>query len=66
MNPYSWSKDGAMPTHLVNLDALIRREDFEASSDSPGTGKPAEVIKLDELHKDRAFFRLLRKPDFRT
>jgi hypothetical protein len=54
-----------MATHLVNLDALIRREDFEAIADvPPGTAPPAEVIKLDELEYTRAFYRLLRKPDF--
>jgi hypothetical protein len=56
-----------MPTHLVNLDALIQRRDFEAlasKDDSAGMVEPAEVIKIGELEHGRQFYRLLRKPDF--
>lgn len=53
-----------MPTHLVNLDALILREDFESSVDSPRTKNQAEIFKIEELEKNRLFFRNLRKPDF--
>lgn len=52
-----------MPTHKVNLDALIRREDFESGgADSVGGKEP--IFKVEELAKDRLYFRVLRKPDF--
>ena len=50
-----------MPTHLVNLDALIKREDFEAE----GHGlERKSVFKLDELTANSIFLNTLRKPDF--
>ena len=52
-----------MPTHQVNLDALIVREDFELSGDTESVAtKP--LFKLEELEKDRLYFKVLRKPDF--
>lgn len=53
-----------MPTHLVNLDALIVREDFESAVDSPGTKKASPVLKIEELERNRLYFSNLRKPDF--
>ena len=54
-----------MPTHLVNLDALIKREDFEASTDAPtSTANLPLEIKVDELEENRTTFFILRKPDF--
>jgi hypothetical protein len=54
-----------MPTHLVNLDALIVREDFEAVVDDPSRpGSKSDKLKLNELEKDSIVARLLRKPDF--
>jgi HNH endonuclease len=51
-----------MPTHLVNLDALIKREDFESGEAVSGAGEP--VFKLSELQRDALYFSVLRKPDF--
>ena len=52
-----------MPTHQVNLDSLIRREPFDSSSDASVLGHDP-LFKLDELHRTKMYFRLLRKPDF--
>lgn len=49
-------------THLVNLDALIRREDFEAKEGAPQNRRLADQLKLEDL--ERTYFNLLRKPDF--
>jgi len=51
-----------MPTHLVNLEALIQREDFEASGDVADSTPTA--FKAEELLKIRNYFQGLRKPDF--
>lgn len=53
-----------MPTHLVNLDALIKREDFESSSDAVGGFGSDPLFKLEELQRGKMFFGVLRKPDF--
>lgn len=55
-----------MPVHLVNLDALIRREDFEVLSDSKKieTLDLAPSLKVVELESDSVMYKLLRKPDF--
>src|SRR5215216_7360147 len=55
---------GYMPTHLVNLDALIQREDFESSPDAAGTLGNEPLFKLEELERGKMFFAVLRKPDF--
>ena len=55
----------AMP-HPVNLDALIRREDFEVAID-PKKIQPVEEapkLKIVELEGDSFMFRRIRKPDF--
>lgn len=52
----------AMPTHLVNLDALIQREDFESGKAESGSHEP--LFKLEELAKDKLYYKVLRKPDF--
>lgn len=51
-----------MPTHLVNLDALIRREDFEAGNSSAQSRRLGDELKLGDL--ERTYVNLLRKPDF--
>jgi hypothetical protein len=52
-----------MPTYRVNLDALIKREDFETGgADSVGGKEP--IFKVEELSLDRMYFSVLRKPDF--
>src|SRR6266404_1696621 len=56
--------NGRMPTHLVNLDALIKREDFESSPDAVGVLGSEPLFKLEELQRGKMFFAVLRKPDF--
>jgi hypothetical protein len=52
-----------MPTHKVNLDSLIKREDFESGgAESVGGSEP--IFKVEELARDRMYFGVLRKPDF--
>jgi len=52
-----------VPTHKVNLDALIKREDFETGG-VDGTGGKEPIFKVEELSRDRMYFTVLRKPDF--
>ena len=52
-----------MPTHKVNLDALIRREDFESGNAESASGKEP-IFKIEDLSRDRMYFKVLRKPDF--
>ena len=57
-------REGVMPTHLVNLDALIKREDFESG---PGAvGKVGEEITFNatQLKEHGFFYSVLRKPSF--
>lgn len=51
-----------MPTHLVNLEALIQREDFETTGDVADATPTA--FKAEELLQNRNYFKGLRKPDF--
>ena len=54
---------GHLPTHKVNLDALIKREDFESGgAESIGGREP--IFKVEDLSSDRLYFSVLRKPDF--
>lgn len=54
-----------MATHLVNLDALIIREDFEfETGDAPPPGSGALTLKLAELEANTLVYTSLRKPDF--
>jgi hypothetical protein len=53
-----------MATHKVNLDALIRREDFEPSTDVTESGSRDLIFKIEELKVNRNYYNLLRKPDF--
>ena len=52
--------------HRVNLDALIRRENFEAivESSNTDTADEAPKLKIVELEESSLLYRLLRKPDF--
>ena len=50
-------------THLVNLDALIAREDFETDTDVASLGNDP-IFKVEELKKGRMYFSVLRKPEF--
>jgi hypothetical protein len=52
-----------VPTHLVNLDALIQREDFETTAaDVAQSRRLAAELKVEDL--ERTYFQILRKPDF--
>lgn len=54
----------SMP-HLVNLDALIRREDFEVALDRRVQSlDEADKLKIVELEADSLMYKLIRKPDF--
>jgi hypothetical protein len=51
--------------HLVNLDALFKREDFEAKSDP--LQQPSQLgltLKISELESTSLTYLTLRKPDF--
>jgi hypothetical protein len=55
----------SVPTHPVNLDSLIKREDFEGSDDSPTPpGRLFASIKLSDLESSQIIYSILRKPDF--
>jgi hypothetical protein len=54
-----------MPTHYVNLDALIRREDFEVKSDALLTpAQLAATMQISQLEAASLMYQVLRKPDF--
>lgn len=55
-----------MARHLVNLDAMIPRGDFESGPDPSdvGVGPSDFSITLAELEKGKIAFSVLRKPDF--
>jgi len=55
-----------MPTNPVNLDALIRREDFETTFEEMAT-EPSNLgstMRIADLGPDSLWYRVLRKPDF--
>ncbi|WP_406477499.1 HNH endonuclease family protein [Streptomyces platensis] len=55
-----------MPKHMVNLDALIPREDFEAASSEVLTQPSGLMANLGvtDLGPDSLMYNVLRKPDF--
>ena len=53
-----------MPTNLVNLDALISREDFEVVDENSLTHQRLQTIQIRDLEPNAFFFTALRKPDF--
>jgi hypothetical protein len=54
-----------VPTQLVNLDAMIPREDFEERQPTGSTGsRRISEIRLEDLEQGRPMFATLRKPDF--
>lgn len=53
-----------MATSLVNLDALIAREDFLVVGASADTGGKADTFKISDLEPGAFSFLALRKPDF--
>ncbi len=50
-----------MPTHLVNLDAMIPRLDFEVRDEE--SFPPIQTIQIRNLEAS-FFYNALRKPDF--
>ncbi|MFJ2233555.1 HNH endonuclease family protein [Streptomyces sp. NPDC087859] len=55
-----------MATHMVNLDALIPREDFETVTSEPSTQPSilSATLKITDLEKESFIYNVLRKPDF--
>jgi hypothetical protein len=55
-----------MATHMVNLDALIPREDFETVISEPATQPSilSATLKITDLEKESFIYNVLRKPDF--
>ena len=54
-----------MPSHMVNLDALIRREDFTVTSTQKTNALSQDTkMKIVELEVSSLWFKWLRKPDF--
>lgn len=48
---------------IVNLDALIPREDFEVDSPQENV-QPIQAIQIRDLERETFFFNAVRKPDF--
>ncbi len=48
---------------IVNLDALIPREDFEVLSEQADS-QPIQTIQIRDLEQDSFFYNAIRKPDF--
>jgi hypothetical protein len=48
---------------IVNLDALIPREDFEVLSEQ-ANAQPIQTIQIRDLERDTFFYNAARKPDF--
>lgn len=48
----------------VDLDAIIRREDFEITGEGYNTGSKISAISVRDLDGDAFFYSSLRKPDF--
>lgn len=53
-----------MPTHRVNLDALIAREDFESGDKGLPADQGSGAITPQQLASNGLVFNNLRKPDF--
>ena len=54
-----------MPTHYANLDALIRREDFEVKSETIlSPAQLASTMQISQLEAESLMYQVLRKPDF--
>lgn len=58
--------ESAVAVKLVNLDALIRREDFdiEVGPTKAQSVEGADKLKIFELEKEQLMYKWLRKPDF--
>ena len=53
-----------MATNVVNLDALIPREDFEVADETAADTARPTTIRITDLAPDAFFYSGLRKPDF--
>jgi hypothetical protein len=53
-----------MPKLLVNLDALIEREDFDARADRPDDREVVPSFRVSDLERGSLLSLALRKPDF--
>jgi hypothetical protein len=53
-----------MPTHQVNLDALINGEPFDFDPEDTSAVSAPPLFKLTELRRGSGFDVLFRKPDF--
>jgi hypothetical protein len=53
-----------VPTHLVNLDALIKREDFESGPNAVGKVGEKITFNATQLEIGAFFYSVLRKPSF--
>jgi hypothetical protein len=54
----------AMSKHNVNLDALLKREDFEIQEDQQQPSRLTFDIKMSDLEASSLMYQVLRKPDF--
>lgn len=53
-----------MATNVVNLDALIPREDFEVLDEAAPQGNTIERVQIRDLERNAFFYAALKKPDF--
>jgi hypothetical protein len=54
-----------MPAHYANLDALIRREDFQVKSETMlSIAQLASTMQVSQLEAESLMYQVLRKPDF--
>src|SRR5262245_1312016 len=53
-----------MPAHLVNLDALVPREDFSVIDGDLPDWQKSTTIAIRDLEQKAFFYATLRKPDF--
>src|SRR5687768_7987556 len=53
-----------MPVHYANLDALIRREDFEITSEALQHSSLTVTLRASDLEDKSFLYQVLRKPDF--
>lgn len=54
-----------MPAHYANLDALIRREDFQVQSETMlSPAQLASAMQVSQLEAESLMYQVLRKPDF--
>ncbi|MEU4560363.1 DUF262 domain-containing protein [Actinoplanes sp. NPDC023936] len=59
-------RGGNLAAQFVNLDALIKRDDFEVDSDEPlmEQSNLGQTMRITDLAESSLIFHVLRKPDF--